>query len=75
MLFRVSCKTCRLSSIWTDEPSSFLETVCLRYRHCEARIEEEVFRVRLGPRQAPQREKHREESLKSPVQPAAPRAL
>ncbi|MGH7819220.1 MAG: hypothetical protein ACREQ9_05560 [Candidatus Binatia bacterium] len=52
MLFRVSCKACRLSSIWTDDPSSLLQSVCLRYRHCEARLEEEAFKERVGPRPA-----------------------
>ncbi|MGH7855759.1 MAG: hypothetical protein ACREQY_00390 [Candidatus Binatia bacterium] len=50
MLFRVSCKACRLSSIWTDDPGSLLQSVCLRYRHCEARLEEEGFSQRVGPR-------------------------
>lgn len=46
MLVRVSCKACHLSSIWTDDPRSFLETVCLRYRHCEAKFDEEAFASR-----------------------------
>jgi hypothetical protein len=43
MLYRVSCKACHLSSIWTDDPRSFLSTVCLRYRHCEAKLAAEAF--------------------------------
>lgn len=54
MLCRVSCKACRLSSIWTDDPSSFLQTVCQRYRHCEAQIKDETFRVRMRPRRIEQ---------------------
>ena len=50
MLVRVSCRACRLASIWTDDPASFLETVCLRYRHCQARLQEEVTFVPKRPR-------------------------
>jgi hypothetical protein len=52
MLVRVSCKACHLSSIWTDDAHSFLQSVCLRYRHCQARLDEEEFLHRplpLGP--------------------------
>lgn len=41
MLFRVSCKACCLTSIWTDDPHFLLQSVCLRYRHCEAKLVEE----------------------------------
>lgn len=43
MLWRVSCKSCNISSLWTDDPKGFLETVCLRYRHCEANLINEAF--------------------------------
>jgi hypothetical protein len=43
MLVRVSCKACHLSSIWTDDPEAFLHSVCLRYRHCEAKLADEAF--------------------------------
>ncbi len=49
MLFRVSCKTCHLSSIWTDDPQFFLQSVCLKYRHCAAKLVEE------GPARVPRR--------------------
>lgn len=52
MLVRVSCRACRLASIWTDDPASFLETVCQRYRHCEARLEQEVALIPKRPKPA-----------------------
>ena len=52
MLVRVSCRACRLASIWTDDPASFLETVCQRYRRCEARLEEEVMLAPKRPKRA-----------------------
>ena len=38
MLYRVSCQACNLSCLWTDDPRSFLQSVCLRYRHCRAKL-------------------------------------
>jgi hypothetical protein len=67
VLYRVTCKTCRLSSIWTDDPKSFIATVCLRYRHCEARIEEEVLRAKLGPRRIERRSGRAEPKRGAPV--------
>jgi hypothetical protein len=43
MLCRVSCKSCRISCLWTDDPKGFLESVCLRYRHCQAKLIDEGF--------------------------------
>lgn len=43
MLYRLSCQACHLTSIWTDDPKSFLQTVCRRYRHCEAKLVDESF--------------------------------
>jgi hypothetical protein len=38
MLCRVSCKVCHISFLWTDDPRGFLDSVCLRYRHCQAKL-------------------------------------
>ena len=38
MLVRISCKPCGISSLWTDEPHCFLQTICHRQRSCEARL-------------------------------------
>ncbi len=38
MLCRVSCEACKLSCLWTDDPRAFLDSVCLRYRHCRAEL-------------------------------------
>ena len=43
MLCRVSCKACHISCLWTDDPKGFLESVCLRYRHCQAKLINEAF--------------------------------
>ena len=43
MLCRVSCKACHISCLWTDDPRGFLESVCLRYRHCQAKLIDEGF--------------------------------
>jgi hypothetical protein len=43
MLCRVSCKSCHISCLWTDDPEGFLESVCLRYRHCQAKLTDEGF--------------------------------
>ena len=43
MLCRVSCKTCHISCLWTDDPQGFLASVCLRYRHCQAKLINEGF--------------------------------
>ncbi len=43
MLCRVSCKACHISCLWTDDPKGFLESVCLRYRHCQAKLINEGF--------------------------------
>jgi len=43
MLCRVSCEACHISSLWTDDPNGFLESVCLRYRHCQAKLIDEGF--------------------------------
>lgn len=41
MLVRVSCKTCHVDSLWTDDPETFLASVCLRRRRCRAALAEE----------------------------------
>ncbi len=43
MLCRVSCEACHISSLWTDDPKAFLQSVCLRYRHCQAKLMNEGF--------------------------------
>ena len=43
MLCRVSCKACHISCLWTDDPRGFLASVCLRYRHCQAKLINEGF--------------------------------
>ncbi|MGH7822406.1 MAG: hypothetical protein ACREQ9_21795 [Candidatus Binatia bacterium] len=43
MLVRISCRRCRLASLWTDEPRSFLGTVCHSPKECEARLVQESF--------------------------------
>lgn len=43
MLRRVSCQLCHISCLWTDDPKGFLESVCLRYRHCQAKLTDEGF--------------------------------
>ena len=43
MLCRVSCEACHISCLWTDDPQGFLESVCLRYRHCQAKLINEGF--------------------------------
>jgi hypothetical protein len=50
MLCRVSCEACNLSSLWTDDPRAFLETVCSRYRRCQAKLAYEEFSAHAGPR-------------------------
>jgi hypothetical protein len=47
MLCRVSCEACHLSCLWTDDPRAFLESVCLRYRRCQAMLVYEEFSPRL----------------------------
>jgi len=44
MLKRVACARCRLASLWTDEPQSFLATICRDRRRCEATLLDEEFR-------------------------------
>jgi len=29
---------CHISFLWTDDPRGFLDSVCLRYRHCQAKL-------------------------------------
>ena len=41
MLCRVSCESCHVSPIWTDEPASFVEAVCRRSRGCRAKVVDE----------------------------------
>jgi hypothetical protein len=44
MLCRVSCESCHVSPIWTDEPASFVEAVCRRPRGCRAKlVDEDMF--------------------------------
>ena len=50
MLLRIACVRCHLASLWTDEPRSFLATVCCDPRRCEAKLLDEEFRgVSLPP--------------------------
>jgi hypothetical protein len=50
MLLRIACVRCHLASLWTDEPRSFLATVCPDPRRCEAKLLDEEFRgVSLPP--------------------------
>ncbi|MGH7899388.1 MAG: hypothetical protein ACREQQ_15645 [Candidatus Binatia bacterium] len=49
MLLRIACDRCHLASLWTDDPRSFLATVCHRGVRCEATLVDEEFRgVELG---------------------------
>ena len=50
MLCRVSCKACNISCLWTDDPQGFLGSVCLRYRHCQAKLIDEDFAQPLAAR-------------------------
>jgi len=43
MLCRVSCQACHISCLWTDDPKAFIESVCQRYRHCQAKLVHEEF--------------------------------
>jgi hypothetical protein len=43
MLCRVSCESCHVSPIWTDDPASFVGGVCLRPRRCRAQLVDEVL--------------------------------
>jgi hypothetical protein len=43
MLVRVSCNRCCLSSLWTDDPRWFLESVCNGGERCEATLVVEQF--------------------------------
>ena len=43
MLCRVSCQACHISCLWTDDPKAFLQSVCRRYRHCQAKLVNEEF--------------------------------
>jgi len=52
MLCRVSCKACHISCLWTDDPKGFIDSVCLRYRHCEAQLIKEGFERPLVVRRA-----------------------
>ena len=38
MLVRISCKGCRIRSLWTDDPESFLVATCVRPSRCQARL-------------------------------------
>jgi hypothetical protein len=49
MLMRIACVRCRLASLWTDEPRSFLATVCRDARHCEAILVDEEFAAAARP--------------------------
>ena len=48
MLVRISCGSCGLGALWTDDPHGFLRTVCRRRDRCRA-IEGAQQR-RKGPR-------------------------
>lgn len=52
MLTRISCQPCKLSSLWTDDPKGFLQTVCPRYRSCKARLLIDCAIDRVGPAKA-----------------------
>ncbi len=41
MLCRVSCESCDVSPIWTDDPASFVAGVCRRPRGCRAQLVDE----------------------------------
>jgi len=50
MLMRVACVRCRLESLWTDEPRTFLATICRDPRRCEASLFDEEFqRIAAAP--------------------------
>ena len=41
MLVRIACRPCRIQSLWTDDPHSFLESVCHHRKACLAKLTEE----------------------------------
>ena len=41
MLVRIACRPCRIQSLWTDDPESFLESVCHHRKGCQAQLSEE----------------------------------
>ena len=59
MLCRVSCQACHISCLWTDDPKAFLESVCQRYRHCQAKLVEEEFQRPLRAARAKSVTRHR----------------
>jgi hypothetical protein len=43
MLCRVSCESCHVSPIWTDDPASFVAGLCRRPRGCRAQLVDEIL--------------------------------
>ena len=41
MLVRIACRPCHIQSLWTDDPQSFLESVCHHRKGCQAKLTEE----------------------------------
>ena len=41
MLIRIACRPCHIQSLWTDDPQSFLESVCHHRKGCQAKLTEE----------------------------------
>jgi hypothetical protein len=41
MLIRIACRPCHIQSLWTDDPQSFLESVCHHRKGCHAKLTEE----------------------------------
>ena len=60
MLCRVSCQACHISCLWTDDPKAFLESVCQRYRHCQAKLVNEEFQRPIRAPRAKAVTRHRE---------------
>ena len=72
MLCRVSCKACHISCLWTDDPKAFIDSVCMRYRHCEAKLVNEEFQRPI--RDARAKPAARGERAVKPVFPPVPHA-
>jgi hypothetical protein len=67
MLCRVSCQACHISCLWTDDPKAFLESVCQRYRHCQAKLVNEEFCRPAGARRPRAVPRARATAVKAPA--------
>jgi hypothetical protein len=58
MLARISCDACRLSALWTDDPQGFLDTVCMHYGECRARLLAEGMVQESGNESQEEKDRH-----------------